>query len=75
MAKRTKLCEFEKGEITALKRVGKSRREILKTLGCSEIITCNCLKSPNKYGSRKPTWKKKKITIIHYNSREELFAK
>ena len=30
MAKGTKLSEFEEGEITALKRVGKSQREILK---------------------------------------------
>ena len=32
MAKGTKLSEFEKGNITALKRVGKSQREILKAL-------------------------------------------
>ena len=30
MTKGTKLSEFEKGEITALKRVGKSMREISK---------------------------------------------
>ena len=30
MAKRAKLSEFEKGEIEALKRVGKSQREISK---------------------------------------------
>ena len=30
MAKGIKLSEFEKGEITALKRVGKSQREISK---------------------------------------------
>ena len=28
MAKGSKLSEFEKGEITALKKVGKSQREI-----------------------------------------------
>ena len=48
MAKGTKLSEFEKGEITALKRVRKSQREILKALGCNKTIICNYLKSPNK---------------------------
>ena len=32
MAKGTKFSEFEKGEITALKRVRKSHRQILKAL-------------------------------------------
>ena len=36
MAKETKLSEFEKGEITSLKRVGKSQREISKALGRSK---------------------------------------
>ena len=55
MAKGTKLSEFEKGEITALKRVRKSQGEISKALGHSKTIICNYLKSPNKYGTRKPT--------------------
>ena len=55
MAKGTKLSEFEKGEITALKRVGKSQREISKALGRSKTVICNYLKSP-----RKPTgWPEK----------------
>ena len=49
MAKGTKLSEFEKGEITALKRVRKSPREISKGLSCSKTVFCNYLKSPNKY--------------------------
>ena len=53
MAKGTKLSEFEKGKITALKRVRKSQREILKALGRSKTIISNYLKSPNKYGIRK----------------------
>ena len=53
MAKGSKLSEFDKGEIKALKRVGKSQREILKTLRRSKTIICNYLKSPNKYGTRK----------------------
>ena len=61
MAKGTKLSEFEKGEITALKRVGKSQREILKALGLRKTVTCNYLKSPNKYGTRKLTDRPKKI--------------
>ena len=70
MAKGTKLSEFKKGEITALKRVGKSQWEILKVLEQS-----NSLKSPNKYETKK---KKKQLAgqkNYHHNSREELFAK
>ena len=39
MNKGTKLSEFEKGEITTLKRVGKSQREILKDLGSSKTFS------------------------------------
>ena len=42
-------------KVTALKRVGKSQREILKVLGRSKTVICNYLKSPYKYGTRKPT--------------------
>ena len=52
MAKGNILSEFEKGEIKALKRVGKSQREILKALGRSKNVICNYLKSPDKYGTR-----------------------
>ena len=55
MVKGNRLSEFEKGEITALKRVGKSQRKIWKALGRSKTIICNYLKSPNKYRTRKPT--------------------
>ena len=55
MATGTKLSEFEKGEITALKKIGKSQREIWKALGHSKTVNCNYLKSPDKYGARKPT--------------------
>ena len=61
MAKGTKLLEFEKGEITAPKRVRKSQREILKALGRSKTVICNYLKSSNKYGTRKPTDRKEFI--------------
>ena len=60
MAKRTKLTEFEKGKITALKRVGKPQREISKALGCSKTVICNYWKSPNKYGTRKLTGRPEK---------------
>ena len=40
MAKGTKLSEFEKGEITALKKVGKSQRAISKALGRSKTVIC-----------------------------------
>ena len=49
MAKGTKLSEFENGEITALKRNGKSQREISKALGHSKTIIYNYLKSPKKF--------------------------
>ena len=39
MVKGTKLSEFEKGKITALKRVGKSQREIWMALGRSKILS------------------------------------
>ena len=68
MAKGTKLSEFEKGKITALKRAGKSQREISKALGRSKTVIYNYLKSPNKYGIRKPK-------NYHHNSREELLVK
>ena len=61
MAKGAKVSKFEKGEITALKRVGKSQREILKALGRSKTVICNYLKSPNMYGARKPTGRPEKI--------------
>ena len=54
MAKETKLSEFEKGEFIVLKRVGKSQREISKALGHSKTVIGNYLKTPNKYGTRKP---------------------
>ena len=43
MAKGTKLFEFEKDKITALKRVRKSQREISKALGCSKTVISNYL--------------------------------
>ena len=57
MAKGTKLSEYEKSKITALKRVGKSQGEISEALGRSKSIFCNYMKIPNKYGTKK---KKKK---------------
>ena len=41
MAKGTILSEFEKGEITALKNVEKSQREISNALGLSKTAICN----------------------------------
>ena len=62
MAIGTKLSEFEKGEITALQRVGKSQREMSKALGRSETVIYNYLKSTNKYGTRKPTGRPEKLS-------------
>ena len=62
MAKETKLSEFEKGEITTLKRGGKSQREISKALGSSKTVICNYLESPNQYGTRKPTGRPEKLS-------------
>ena len=71
MVKATKLSDFDKGKITALKRVGRSQREISKALGCNKTVICNYLKSQNKYGTRKPTGKSENY---HNTSREELLA-
>ena len=62
MAKRIKISEFKKDKIAALKRVGKSQREISKILGRSKTVICNYLKSPNKYGTRKPTGRPEKLS-------------
>ena len=72
MAKGTKLSEFKKGKITALKRVGQSRREISKALERSKTVICNYLQSPNKYGIRKPTGRPEKLAS---QLREELSTK
>ena len=62
MAKGTKLSEYEKGEISALKRVGKTQREIPKALGRNKTVTCNYWKSPKKYVTRKPTGRPEKLS-------------
>ena len=62
MALGTKLSEFDKGEITALKRVGKSQREISKAFGRSKAVICNYLKSRKKYETRKPIDKPEKLS-------------
>ena len=64
MAKGTKLSEFKKDEITAMKRVGKSQREISKAFVCSKIVICNYSKSPNKYVTRKPTGRPEKLSLL-----------
>ena len=64
MPKGTKLSEFEKGEITALNRVGKSQKEISKALGCSKTIICTYLKSPNNYGTRRPIGRPEKLSYL-----------
>ena len=62
MAKGTKLSEFEKSEITAQKSVRKSQRKISKALRYSKTIIRDYLKSPNKYGIRKPTGRPGKLS-------------
>ena len=37
-------------------------REISKALGHSKTVICNYLKSPNKYGTRKPTGRSEKLS-------------
>ena len=81
MAKGSKLSEFEKDEITALKRVGKSQREISKALGSSKTVICNYLKSPNKYGTRKLTGSSEKLSpqfkrrIVHKTKKKSSTSK
>ena len=62
MAKGTKLFAFEKDEIRVLKRIGKSRRKILKTFERYKTVICNYLKGPNKYRTRKPTGRPEKLS-------------
>ena len=62
MAKGTKLSELEKSKITALKRVRKFQREILKALGCCKTIICKYLKNLNKYWTRKVTGRPEKLS-------------
>ena len=67
MTKGTTLSEFEKGEITALIKVGKFQRKISKSLGCSKTAICNYVKSPNKHSTRKQTSRPEKFKrrIVH----------
>ena len=62
MAKGTELSEFEKGNLTALKRVGKSQREISNALRRSKIVICYFSKNPNKHGTRKLTGRAEKLS-------------
>ena len=55
MAKETTLSDFKKGKITAPKKVRKSQKEISTAFERSKSVICNYLKSPNTYGTRKPT--------------------
>ena len=59
MAKGNKLSEFEKGEIIALKRIRKSQGNF-EGLRTGKTVICNYLKSPNGYGTRKPTGRQEK---------------
>ena len=61
MSKGTNSSKVEKGDIIAVKRVGKSPRGFSKALGRSKTVICNYLKCPNKYGTIKPTDKPEKI--------------
>ena len=66
MTEGIKSSEFEKSKIKALKKVGKSQREILKILGRCKTVICNYWKSPkskeqeNQQGGQKN---------FHHNSR------
>ena len=58
MAKGTKLSEMRKARI----QLRKSQRGISKILRRSKTVICNYLKSPNKYGTRKPTGRPEKLS-------------
>ena len=62
MAKGTTLSEFEKGEITAREKVGKSQRKISMAFVRSKTDICNYLKTLNKYGTRKSTGRPEKLS-------------
>ena len=66
--------------MTALKRVGKSQREISKALRRSNSAICNYLQSPNEYGTRKPTGRPEKLSpqfkrkIVHEVKKENVVS-
>ena len=62
MAKGIKLSEFQKSDITPLKKFSNSHREISKSLGCSKTAICNYLKIPIKCGIWKPTGRPEKLS-------------
>ena len=70
MVKGTKLSLFEKVEITALKRVGKSQREISKALAHKIIYNYRKVQISMEQENRQTVQKN-----YHHNSREEYFEK
>ena len=70
MAKGTELSEFEKGEITVLKRVGKSRREISK----DAVKPLYAITWKVQISMEQENWLAGQKNY-HHNSRVELFAK
>ena len=70
MDKRAKLSEFEKGDISALKRVGKSQRDMSKVSGRSKTVTCKTVQISTEQENPLAAQK-----YYHHDSREELFAK
>ena len=72
MAKGTKLSDFEKGEITTLKRVGKSLREKWRPKDAVKPLSAITWKV--QISMEQENWLAGQKNYFH-NSREELFAK
>ena len=62
MSKGTKLSEYEKGQIIALQRVGKSKREIARVIQRSDRVVRNYLSNHSSYGLTKRSGRKKKLS-------------
>jgi transposase len=62
MARGNKLSEFEKGQIEAHSRDGKSNREIASLLGRSPRVINNYRRNPEVYGTRKSTGRPSKVS-------------
>ena len=56
------LSEYEKGQIMAMHRDGKSNREIARTLKRSDHVVLNYLSNPGAYGSIKRCGRRQKLS-------------
>ena len=63
MPNTTQLSEFEKGQIIAYKKCGKSEREIARKINRSKAVFYIFLKNSKEYGIKKRTGKPPTLTM------------